>query len=387
MEAYLDNSATTKPCKQAIDAMCESMRLGYYNPSALYPRAVEADAQLKVSRAVVAQCVGMRESNVVFTSGGTESDNLAIMGHMMGERKGGAILYTAAEHPAVKNACLEAAALYGATAAEIPLTQRGSVDLRAYEALLQDERVRLICAMQVCNETGAILPLKRMATLRDRLAPQAALHVDGVQGFLRQPISMTELGVQSYAVSAHKVHGPKGVGALIFAEGYRLRPLMVGGGQQRNLRSGTENTAGAVGLMAAIRQYPHPSFANARMQQLKDRLLELLKPEIPGLTVLGPQPGDEDAAPHILCVSFPPVRAETMMLALAEDGVYIGTGSACSSKKGKRSAVLTAMGVDPMLIDSSVRFSFCPQNTLEEIEYAAERVIAQYKLLSKFRRR
>lgn len=386
MFAYLDNSATTRPFDQAIDAMTRCMRDTYFNPAALYTPAMLAEQAITKAKRGVGESVGATEKDVIFTSGGTESNNLAIIGHMIGQRKDGVILYTAAEHPAVKNACIEAAVLHGQMAREIPLTQSGMVDLVALENML-DSRVRLICVMQVCNETGVIMPLSKVVRLRDRLAPDAAIHVDGVQGYLRTPFSMADLNVQSYAISAHKVHGPKGVGALILRPGHRVRPILVGGGQQGNLRSGTENTPGAVGFGAAIEHFPHCAYVAAQMKAFKQSMLEKLEAEVQGMMVLGPEPSGPDSAGHILSIAFPPVRAETLVHSLEQEGVLIGTGSACSSKKGKRSFVLTAMKVPPDVIDSTVRISFSPQNTREEVAFAAEKVIEKYQFLSKFRRR
>lgn len=385
-EIYLDNSATTKPCEEAVQAMLTCMRKDYFNPSALYVRAVDVERELLAARETIANSVQVLEQNVVFTSAGTESDNLAIIGYLCALREKGVVLYSAAEHPAVKNACLEAATLYGHTAREIPLNARGSLDLNALESML-DSSVKLICVMQVCNETGIIMPLHNVIALRDRLAPQAAIHVDGVQGYLRIPFSMREFNVQSYAISAHKVHGPKGVGALILRDGYRLHPLMVGGGQQRNLRSGTENTVGILGFAAAVAHYPAIDTTQRALYALKRVAIEALRAEIPQLRVLGPQVEDIDAAPHILYAAFSPVRAETLVHALEAEGVMVGTGSACSSRKHKRSEVLTAMGIPPTVIDSSIRLSFSVTNTVEEVRYATEKMIEQYKLLARFTRR
>ena len=386
MQVYLDNSATTKPCERAVTAMARSMRDGYYNPSALYGQAVAVERELTEARQTVAMSVQADERNVIFTSGGTESDNLAILGYLQGVRELGEVLYTAAEHPAVRNACLEAATRFGHKARVIPLNARGNVDLSALECMLNPS-VRMICAMQVCNETGAILPIGDIAALRDRLAPAAALHVDGVQGYLRLPFSMRALNVQSYAVSAHKIHGPKGIGALIVREGHRLHPQMAGGGQQNNLRSGTENTTGILGFAAAVADYPETETARMRLSGLKSLSAETLQSQIPEMRILGPLPGESDSAPHILYAAFPPVRAETLVHALEAEGVMVGTGSACSSRKHKRSEVLTAMGVSAALIDSSIRLSFSVQNTPEEIRYAAEQIAQKYRLLAPFTRR
>lgn len=383
MEVYLDNSATTRPCERAVEAMTESMREGFYNPSALYAPAMRAERELSDARRAIAASLGAAEKNVLFTSGGTESDNLAVLGYMQG-RRGGELLYTAAEHPAVKNACLEAEKRFACNAREIPLLTNGSVNLPALEAMLSPA-TRMICVMQVCNETGVVMPLGEICTLRDRLAPSAAIHVDGVQGYLREPFSFRDINVQSYALSAHKIHGPKGVGALVYRGGFRIHPQMVGGGQQDNLRSGTENTVGIAGLHAAVASYPESGAA--QMAALKRRLAGQLKEALPETTVIGLPADDPMSAGHILCVAFPPVRAETLLHALEADGICVGTGSACSSKKGRRSAVLTAMKQIPEVMDGAIRISLCPWNTAEEIRYAGEKIIEKVAVLRRFTRR
>ena len=385
MEVYLDNSATTRPFDRAIDAMVACMQNGYYNPSALYKPAVAAEHAVKSAREIVAASVQADPQQVVFTSGGTEADNLAILGHLMQVRKAGDVLYTAAEHPAVKAACKEAAR-YGHQPREIPLTACGRLDLAALESML-GEQTRMICVMQVCNETGVVMPLESVAALRDRLAPQAAIHVDGVQGYLRVPFSMRALGVQSYAVSAHKIHGPKGVGALVFRPGHRLRPLTFGGGQQGDLRSGTENTVGIAGFAAAVQAFPPLAEVSAHLASLKQRLFDELSGAIPAMQVLGAKPGEADAAAHILYAALPPVRAETMVHALAESGVLVGTGSACASRKPKHSDVLAAMRISPAAMESAIRMSFSINNTMDEVAYAAEQIIRQYQFLARFTRR
>ena len=381
-EIYLDNSATTKPCDEAIDAMASSMRTGYYNPSALYQKAVQVERALQDARAAIAAPLRMKQENVVFTSGGTESNNLGILGYIK-KLRGGTVLYSAAEHAAVRNACLEAERM-GFTVRQIPLDKRGTIDMDALEGLITPE-VKLIAVMQVCNETGVIMPLAQIAALRNRLAPQAAIHVDGVQGYLRLPLDMKKLNIQSYAVSAHKVHGPKGVGALIVRDNHTIGPLIFGGGHQRGLRAGTDNTVGAAGFAAAVQTFP-PDAAQA-LQTLKQAAADGILSAIPGAVIIGPQPQDADSAPHILCISLPPVKAETMVHALEAEGVIVGTGSACSSHARKYSAVLSAMNVPPKLMDSAIRISFCVRNTTDEVDVAVNSMQKQYALLSRFTRR
>ena len=379
MPIYLDNSATTRPSEAVVAAMAKCMREGYFNPSALYAPALQSAKMLREGReALLAAVHAPAGSRVVFTSGGTEADNLAVLGSLSAQR-GGDILYSAGEHPAVREACLS---VKGLNAKVIPYTHAGLVDLDALEGLLSPE-TRLICCMQVNNETGAIQPLARIARLRDRLAPDALLHVDGVQGFLRVPVDMSALKIDSYALSGHKLHAPKGIGALIAGPRVRLRAQLLGGGQEGALRSGTENTPGIAGLIAAVRDYPK----DADIRSVKMRVWALLQAIVPGAVVNGPAPDSDDAAPHILNVSLPPVRSETMLHALEAKEIYVGMGSACSSHKQKISPVLESMHVPRSVAESALRFSLCPENTQEEMERTAQAVGQCYALLAKYQRR
>ena len=384
MNVYLDNSATTRPFEAVVEAMNKSMLEGFYNPSALYAPAMYAERAMADSRKTIAATLKANEKNVIFTSGGTESDNLAIWGHLQMQRTPGEVLYTAAEHAAVKNACIEAEKRFGVKAREIPLLSSGSIDLADLEEML-NENTQLICVMQVCNETGVIMPIKEVCALRDKLAPKAAIHVDGVQGYLRIPFSFQQYKVQSYALSAHKIHGPKGVGALVLRDGHRIKPQMAGGGQQNELRSGTENTCGIAGLHEAVRQYP--ADGPARMLEMKKLLVSLLAEKLPEMVILGLPADDPMSAGHILNAAFPPVRAETLLHALEMDGIWVGTGSACSSRKGKHSTVLSAMGCAASLMEGAIRISLSPANTEDEMRYTAEKIIEKVGMLRKFTRR
>lgn len=380
MSIYLDNSATTMVCQAAISAMTRCMQEGFFNPSALYAPALETEKMMRACREMLLRAVHARQgSQVIFTSGGTEADNLAILGRLSGVRGGGRILFSAGEHPAVKEACLAAG---GFEALSVPYDREGVVDLEALEKLMTPD-TKLICCMQVNNETGAIQPLEAIASLRNRLAPEAHLHVDGVQGFLRVPFDMPEIQADSYALSGHKIHGPKGIGALIMAPGVRVHPRVLGGGQESGLRSGTENTPGIAGLLAAVEAYP----TSNEMQQVKMHLWHQLKAQIPDAAINGPAPDGDHAAPHILNVSLPPVRSETMLHALEGAGIYVGMGSACSSHKQKVSAVLRAMNTPQRMAESALRFSLSPDNTREEMEQVAKICKQNYAVLSKFQRR
>ncbi len=316
-------------------------------------------------------------SKVVFLSGGTEADNLVIFGRAAKARQG-KVLFSAGEHPAVKEACQ----ICGLEPVEMPYDHRGLVDLEALKELLSDQ-VALVCCMQVNNETGAIQPLQAIAALVKEKAPAAHFHVDGVQGFLRVPFDMIAVGADSYALSGHKIHGPKGIGALVLGPRVQLNPRQVGGGQEGQLRSGTENTPGIAGLLAAIAAYPREN----AMRENKLLLWNLLKEAIPEAAVNGPAPDSDVSAPHILNVSLPPVRSETMLHALEGEGVYVGMGSACSSFKQRISPVLKAMHTPQKYAESALRFSLSPENTAEEMRQTVEAIKRQYTVLSKYQRR
>ena len=383
MEAYLDNSATTRP-SEAVAALAQQLMTGgWYNPSALYKPALDIQTRMSETRKICLEAVHGAGHRVIFTSGGTEADNLALLGALRARRAPGRVLISAGEHPAV-SACGEAIGRMGFSVEEIPLDGTGRVDLDRLEAMM-DERVTLLAVMQVNNETGALQPLREIAALRNRLCPEAILHVDGVQGFLRCPLDFRGLGIQSYALSGHKIHALKGTGALIVRKDHPLRPLLYGGGQEESLRSGTENTLGILALGEAIRTYDAES--NARMRALKLRLLEGVKARIPEAAVNGPEPDSELSAPHILNLALEPVRSQTLLFALEGDGIYVSAGSACASRKQKISPVLRAMGLSQSRADCSLRFSLCPYTTEEEIDWTVERVAAHYGLLRRYVRR
>ena len=384
MTAYLDNSATTRPSAPVAQAVFSAMESGWYNPSALYRPALETQKKMDEVRELCLESAGAPGGKVIFTSGGTEADNLALLGHLKTRRPGGKVLISSVEHPAV-SACLEEIRRMGFTAEEIPAQKDGRIDTERLEAMLDAETV-LISVMQVNNETGAVEPLREIAALRNRKAPGAAIHVDGVQGFLRCKTDFGLLGIQSYALSAHKIHGLKGTGALIVQKTHPLHSIVWGGGQEGNLRSGTENTYGIIALGEAVRTWDPE--ASGRMRVLKNKLRSAILAEIPEARVNGPAAEDPDlAAPHILNISLPPVRSQTMLFALEGDGIYVSAGSACSSRKQKISPVLRAMGVTTEQADCALRFSLCPMTTEEEIEYAAERTVFHWKMLKKYTRR
>ncbi len=380
MQCYLDNSATTQPTQRVVHAMSDCMLEGFYNPSALYAPAVQSEKRMAACREAIAAELHADPARVVFTSGGTEADNLAILGALSGAR-GGRILFTAGEHPAVRVPCESLRGRFDVQ--EIPYDAQGTVQLDALEELLTPDTL-LICVMQVNNETGAVMPLAEIATLRDRKCPQALLHVDGVQGFMRQKLDMRALGIDSYALSGHKIHAPKGIGALVTGPRVRLQPRMLGGGQEKNLRSGTENTPGIAGLLEAIVSYPKENDMRRVKMHLCGRLREIGGSQF---FINGPAPESEKSAPHILNCSLMPVRSETMIYALEADRVYVAGGSACASHKQKISPVLASMHTPRKQAESALRFSLCPYTTIEEADYAADCIKRHYDVLKRYERR
>lgn len=377
--AYLDNSATTRPCQAAVDAMVRCMTDGYYNPSSVYRPAVDAFRAVREARETLLGAVHGGDCSLIFTSGGTEANNLAILGSAATLRDRRVVAVTAVEHPSVREA-YEQLRKSGFDVRVIGVDGKGELDWNALERAL-DDGAALVSCMQVNNETGALLDCER---LYKTVAGRARIHVDGVQGFLRVPFDMKYADL--YTISGHKIHGPKGVGALIVKKGVRLLPRQIGGGQENGMRSGTENTPGIAGFAAAAREMLN---ANAEMRaelmQKKLRLIQAFREAVPEAVVNGPDP--EKAAPHIVNMRFPGVRGEVMLHALEAENVYASTGSACSSKKMKVSGVLTAMGIPAAQAECSLRFSLSPYTTTEEISEAAAALKRCYSLLKGYKRR
>ncbi len=383
MNVYLDHSATTPPSAAVRNLVQELLLSGWYNPSALYRPAMDVQKKMEHVRELCLHAAGAEGNRVIFTSGGTEADNLAIFGTLKKCRRKGKVLLSSVEHPAV-SACAEEIQRNGFTVFSVPVSSEAMVDLDRLKTLL-DPEVCLIAVMQVNNETGTIQPLREIVRLRDQICPDAAIHVDGVQGFLRVPLQFNALGVQSYAFSGHKIGALKGTGGLIVGKEHKLSPILYGGGQENNERSGTENTLGILALGEAVATYNPAS--NERMRGLKNRLWYRIRSEIQTAVCNGPDVGSEIAAPHILNVALEPVRSQTMLFALEGDGIYVSAGSACASRKQKISPVLKASGIPTRRADCSIRFSLGPETTEEEIDYAADRACAHYQLLKKYVRR
>ena len=353
---YLDNSATTRPCEAAVEAMTKALTEGWANPSALYQFGIDAARALRTARTQVASAMGAEADRVFFTSGGTEADNWAILGAIkrMGKR-GKHIVTTAIEHHAVLNTMKELQN-QGFEITYLQPDEQGRIGVDALKAALRPDTI-LVSVMMVNNEVGSVMPIAQMAKLTHKLCPEAIFHTDAVQGFMKVPFSAKTLGADLISVSAHKVHGPKGCGALYISPKLRAFPaLLVGGGQESGYRSGTEGTPAIFGFAAAC-------------EALKPSLVEDLKREQELLAMIIDAVSDMDGvqingcheAPHILSLSIPGVPTQNSINILQDAGIYVSAGSACA--KGHRSHTLTAMNLSPERMDSSFRVSLSRETT------------------------
>ena len=381
---YLDNSATTRPFDRVIEAMASAMREDYYNASAAYAPALSVEKRLRACRADIARELGAQEGEVIFTSGGTESDNLALLGAAQALHGPGNFVCSAVEHPAVAETICRVERM-GFEVRLLPVDGRGVVDMQAAQRVI-DERTALVSCMQVNNETGAIQPVEALSRLAKSKNPAALMHVDGVQGFMRVPIHMGRCGIDLYSLSGHKIHGPKGIGALIARKGVRLVAQQTGGGQERGLRSGTTDSPGIVGLHAAVREMATRRDEIEELRAMKMRLSQRLS-GVEGVSINGPAPDSPDSAPHILSLSFEGVRGEVLRNALEGVGILVSTGSACASHKQKVSGALRQMGMTTEQADGTIRVSLGLFNTAEEIDEAAARMIELSAVLRRYRRR
>ena len=358
---YLDNSATTKPCKEAVEAMQESLTQLWANPSALYGFGIDAARALRTARGRVAQALGAEPDRVFFTSGGTEADNWALLGtaKRFGKKKKH-IITTAMEHHAVLN-CLKELEAQGYEVTYLQPNSLGEVTLDSLKEALREDTF-LVSVMMVNNETGAVMPIEKMAKLTHRMCPDAIFHTDAVQGFLKVPFQAKTLGADLISISSHKVHGPKGAGALYISPRLKSFPaLLIGGGQENNFRSGTENMPGILGFSAACGAV-NATFRQdiAKEKQLLDYLASAVE-QLDGVVING-----SHQAPHILSLSIPGVPTQNTINILQDAGICVSAGSACA--KGHRSHTLTAMGLSPEVMDGSFRISLCRDTTQEELD-------------------
>lgn len=373
-EIYLDNSATTRVSKAAAEKALYMMTQCYGNPSSLHSKGFAAEKEMTAAREIIADRLSARPNEIYFTSGGTESDNIAILGAAHAKKRAGSrIVTTAVEHPAVLNTMAQLEK-EGFEVVYVQPDADGNIPAAKFQDAI-DAKTILVSVMAVNNETGAVMPLKEIAGIIKRKKAPALFHTDAVQAFCKIPLSMKKLGVDLISVSGHKVHAPKGVGALAVRSGVRILPNSFGGGQEKNLRPGTEGVPQICAFGAAVREMPAEREAEKTVRAVRDHLLSRLS-EMKEIELNSP----ENALPYIVNLSAGRVRAETMLHFLAERGIYVSSGSACG--KAKPSHVLEAMGLSHRRIETSLRVSLSAENTIEEIDAFADALLLGLQTLS-----
>ena len=365
-EVYLDNSATTRCLPEVAALMTHIMCEDYGNPSSMHKKGVEAEKYVRYSKETIAKSLKVQEKEILFTSGGTESDNIALIGGAYANyRAGRHIITTRIEHPAVLQTCayLEE---QGFEVTYLPVNENGVIKLSDLKRAMTRNTI-LVSIMHVNNEIGSIQPIAEAGALIKRMNPNTLFHVDAIQSYGKCRIYPKRMNIDLLSVSAHKIHGPKGVGFLYISEKAKVRPILFGGGQQRGMRSGTENVPGIAGMAKAVEQvYMDLDSKVNQLYRIRERFIQGVS-RIEGIKINGCQ--GAESAPHIVSVSIQGVRSEVMLHALEDKGIYVSAGSACSSNKPAISATLKAIGIEKQYLDSTIRFSFSMFTTEEEIDY------------------
>ena len=385
MEVYLDNSATTKCYTQVGDLMYKIMCQDYGNPSSMHRKGVVAERYIKDAKENIAKILKVDAKEIFFTSGGTESDNLALIGTARAnKRKGKHLITTSIEHPAILNTMRYLEEAEGFNVMYLPVDSKGRVKLETLKEALSEETI-LVSIMYVNNEVGAVQPIEEAVRLVKQYNPEILFHTDAVQGFGKYKIHPKRVGIDLLTASGHKIHGPKGTGFLYVGEKVKIQPIIFGGEQQKNIRSGTENVPGIAGLgLAAKMIYQDLEIKTALMRELKEYFLNGIL-QIENTTVHGET--DENSAPHIISVGFSGIRSEVLLHALEEKGIYVSSGSACASNHPAISGVLKGIGAAKEYLDATIRFSMSEFTTKEEIDYTLETLYNCVPMLRRFTRR
>ena len=383
MEVYLDNSATTRVMDSVAELMVKVMREDYGNPSSKHRMGMKAEQYIKEARAAIAKTLKVQDKEIIFTSGGTESNNMALIGAAMANQRAGRhIITTRIEHASVYQplAFLES---QGFSVTYLGVDQDGHISLKELEESLRPDTI-LVSIMYVNNEIGAVEPVEEIGRIIKEKNPGTLFHVDGIQAYGKYEIQPKRQHIDLLSVSGHKIHGPKGVGFLYIQEKAKVRPILFGGGQQRDMRSGTENVPGAAGLgLAAKEIYQNLGERISHMRELKDYFIDQVE-KLPGVVVNSRK--GEEGAPQIISVSFQGVRSEVLLHALEDKGIYVSSGSACSSNHPAISGTLKAVGVKKELLDSTLRFSLGMENTREELDYTVEALKELLPVLRRYQR-
>lgn len=384
MEVYLDNSATTRCFDQVAELTAHIMCEDYGNPSSLHRKGVQAEKYTRYAKEVIAGSLKVNEKEIFFTSGGTESDNLALIGCAQANcRSGRHLITTQIEHPAILQT-MKHLEKEGFRVTYLPVDQRGCIRLEDLERAITGETI-LVSIMHTNNEVGAMQPVAEAGALIKRMNPRILFHVDAVQGYGKFRIYPKRMKIDLMSASGHKIHGPKGVGLLYVDEKVKINPISFGGGQQNGMRSGTENVPGAAGFAKAVELiYQNLDQDIEKMYQLKKAFVEGIQ-KMDDVVVNGCL--DEAGAPHVVSVSFKGVRSEVILHALEDKGIYVSAGSACSARKPHPSATLQAMGVEKELLGSTIRFSFSVFTTMEEINYTLQTLYDIIPMLRRYTRK
>ena len=384
MEAYLDNSATTRCSEGAAAMVMKVMREDFGNPSSMHTKGVEAEHYIRAAKDFFAINLKVDDKESYFTSGGTESNNLALIGSAMAnKRSGNHLITTSVEHASVDNP-MKYLEEQGFEVTYLPVDQDGIVSLEALKVALRPETI-LVSVMYVNNEVGAVQPVDEIAKLVKDYDSKIIFHVDAIQAYGKYRIWPKKEGIDLLSVSGHKIHGPKGTGILYVNSKLKIHPMILGGGQQKGMRSGTENVPGIAGLAEAAKEcYENLDEKIDRLYALKERFVKQIE-ELDDVKVNGRT--GRDSAPHIVSVSFRDVRSEVLLHALEEKGIYVSAGSACSSNKPAVSHTLKSMGVEKDLLGSTIRFSFCFETTEEETDYCVRELRELLPMLRRYVRR
>ena len=367
MEAYFDNSATTKVLDCVKDAVVDAMCVNYGNAAAKHRKGVEAENLIREAKKAIADTLKVQEKEILFTSGGTESNNTALIGTALANRRAGKhLITTGVEHPSIYNT-MSFLEEMGFEVTYLPVDHLGHISLEDLEKAIREDTI-LVSVMYVNNEVGAVEPIEAISQCIKKKNPKTLFHVDAIQAYGKYKIRPKKQGIDLLSVSGHKIHAPKGVGFLYLRDGVKIRPILFGGGQQKGMRSGTENVPGCVGLGVAAREaYKDFDARIEKLYTLREHLIAGLKP-LGGVTINGSE--DRTNAPQIVSASFEGVRSEVLLHALEDKGVYVSSGSACSSNHPGISGTLKGIGVKKELLDSTIRFSLGDLNTEEEVDYA-----------------
>lgn len=384
MEAYLDNSATTRAFPEVGELVYKVMCQDFGNPSSMHRKGVEAEHYIKDAKESLAKILKVNTKEIFFTSGGTESDNLALIGcARANKRRGNHLITTSIEHDAILNTMRYLEEEEGFRVTYLPVDSNGKVSLEALKEALCPETI-LVSIMYVNNEVGTVQPVEEAAKIVKEYNSNILMHSDAVQGFGKYHIYPKRQKIDLLSVSGHKIHGPKGVGFIYIGEKVKIRPILFGGGQQKDMRSGTENVPGIAGLgLAAKMSYRDLDMKVALMRELKAYFLEGLK-QIDDITIHGVT--DEGSAPHIISVGVAGIRSEVLLHTLEEKGIYVSSGSACASNHPAVSGVLKSIGAEQKYLDSTIRFSMSEFTTKEEIDYVLETLYNCIPMLRRYTR-